>query len=103
VHLAYNNVLFAMMRRGMFNRGELIAILWHGLIASISAFLLYKDGKSLWDMTHWLDSNAASYAIPGWSTTDYLWGVLLVTSLLFIIGDVLQFDLYCSDNQKNVL
>lgn len=103
VHLAYNNLLFSMMRKGVFNRGELLAILWHGFVAAVSAFFLfYKSGKSLLNMTYWLNSNATGYQIPGWSTMDYLWGVLLATSLLFIIGDLMQFDLYCADNQQHV-
>jgi hypothetical protein len=103
VHLAYNNLLFSMMRKGVFNRGELVAILWHSLIAAVSAFfLIYKSGKSLLDMTYWLNSDITSYQIPGWSTMDYLWGVLLATSLLFIIGDLLQFDLYCDDYQEHI-
>lgn len=103
VHLAFNNVLFSTMRKGIFNRGEIVAVFWHGIVAAVSAyFLVVEEGKSLLDMAYWLDSGATNYQIPGWSATDYLWGVLLVTSLLFIVGDLMQFDLYCGDHQKHV-
>jgi hypothetical protein len=103
VHLAYNNLLFATMRRGIFNIGEVVAIVWHGIIVALSGFcLMYIRGKSPLDMTYWLDHNATSYRIPGWTAWDYAWGVLMVCSLLYIIADLMLFDLYCGNRHRHV-
>lgn len=95
VHLAFNYLLMSTMRKGIFNKGEMLVIAWHGVIAVVSGVLLVGHyGKSLWDLGRWFDHNTQSFAITGWELPHYLLAAILTGSLLTIIAELLQFDLH---------
>lgn len=95
VHLAFNFLMLSAMRKGIFNKGEILVILWHALVAIISFVVLTQIfGKSLLDLGHWFDANVHSFVIPGWQIEHYLAVTLFLASAITILGELLLFDLH---------
>lgn len=95
VHLAFNNLVLSAMKTGIFNKGEMLVIAWHALVAMTCFFILhFQMGKSLLELGYWFDTNAHSFVIPGWHLEHYLVATLFLASAITIAAELLQFDLH---------
>ncbi len=91
VHLAFNNLLMSVYRKGTFNQDEIAVIIWRSaLLVGSTCVLWFSYGKSLFDLSYWFYGD--NFAVPGWQWQHYLLAVLAITSALTILGDLLLLD-----------
>jgi hypothetical protein len=103
-HVIYDMILFAADRKDVFNAGEKALVAYHS-VAFLLAYCMFffRGDQSLYDMKHWFDENAGSFALPGWEFADYFWATILITSFFTLIGEMLLYDREGGEKKWNVV
>ena len=87
-HFASNAVIFSLTRKQNVNHVDLLIVLYAGVCALVSYWLM---GKPLADLAPWF-SLAPTFQIEGWSFWDYFKAVMFLESVFVFAFGLLFYD-----------
>ncbi len=92
-HVIFDMVLFAGDRKDVFNLGEILLCVYHALGLAFSSYMfIVRNHNSLLDIKQWFVDQSSGFALTGWTFWDYMWCIIMVTSGVSLIAELLLYD-----------
>lgn len=97
-HFASNAIIFSRFKLQNTNWVDAALIILHGAMALIAWNMM---DKPITDATIWFNGEPI-YAIPGWTTRDYVLFALFVNSCFNLVADLLLYDKNQDEKKVNI-